>query len=252
MRVDLNSDLGESFGRWELGADSEILTLVTSANVACGMHAGDPCVMRRTVANAAENHVAVGAHPGYPDLQGFGRRHLSLSADEAYAYVLYQAGALAGMCRAQGVPLVHVKPHGALYNDAARDAQLARAIAEAVRDLDPALVLVGLPGSELERAASEQGLRFAAEFFCDRGYRADGSLVPRSEPGALVESEDEVVARTVRAATQHVVESVTGETVPARADTVCLHGDGAHAVAFARRVRSALEDAGVQVAPPVG
>lgn len=245
-RVDLNCDLGEGFGRWELG-EGDVMGSVTSVNVACGMHAGDPVVMRDTISRARTSRCAIGAHPGYPDLQGFGRRSMGLSADEVYCLVQYQVAALAGMCSAQGVRLSHVKPHGALYNTSARDEAAANAIAAAVRDLDKDLILVGLPGSEHERAAQAAGLAFAAEFFCDRGYRPDGSLVPRRQPGALVLEEDTAVRRTVRAVCDGLVEAVDGTVVTISADTLCLHGDGPHALSFARRIRAALEEAGVEV-----
>lgn len=247
VSVDLNCDLGESFGRYSLGLDDQVIPLVSSVNVACGMHAGDPLVMAATVRKAAEAGVAVGAHPGYPDLQGFGRRDMGLSPDEVYAFVLYQIGALAGFAHANGVLLHHVKPHGQLYNRAAKDDACARAIARAVRDFDPGLVLVGLANGALVRAGVELGLDVAQEFFADRGYTDEGLLVPRSEPGALVVDEDEAVARTVRAVTQGVVTGVSGHDVPVAAQTVCVHGDGPRAVAFARRLREGLLEAGVEI-----
>lgn len=247
--VDLNSDLGESFGRYRLGLDDQVIPLVSSVNIACGMHAGDPLVMDQTVRKAIEAGVALGAHPGYPDLQGFGRRDLNLSASEIYAYVLYQIGALSAFAQAYGCLLHHVKPHGQLYNRAAVDPVCAQAIARAVYAFDPALVLVGLANSELIRAAEAQGLGVAQEFFADRAYGDDGLLVPRSQPGALIEDEDLAVARTVRAVTQGVVETVTGSLVAIRADTLCIHGDGPRAVEFAMRLRTALEEAGIAIGP---
>lgn len=247
LRVDLNCDLGESFGRWNLGCDELVLPLVSSANVACGMHAGDPAVMRRTIGLAKAAGVSVGAHPGYPDLQGFGRRQMALSPEEAYAFVQYQVAALTGMCRAQGVRLAHVKPHGALYNAAARDEALARAVAAAVADLDPTLTLVALAGSVSARAGREAGLAVAEEFFADRGYRADGTLVPRGARGDLVRDEREAAARVERAVRQGVVTATDGTEVPVRCDTVCIHGDGPAALAFARGVRARLEAAGVVI-----
>lgn len=251
-RVDLNCDLGESFGRYTLGLDEQVIPLVTSVNVACGMHAGDPCVMRRTVELAARAGVAVGAHPGYPDLQGFGRRDMGLSPEEVYAYVLYQVGALAGFADAAGVRLHHVKPHGQLYNRAAADPATADAVARAVRDFDASLVLVGLSGSELVRAGRDLGLPTAEEFFVDRNYTDAGALVPRSRPDALLTDEDAAVERVVQAVTCGTIASVTGAPVRVGADTLCVHGDGPHALAFARRVRDALERAGVLVAPVGG
>lgn len=247
--VDVNCDLGESFGRYELGADEQVVPLVSSVNVACGMHAGDPCTMRRTVALAAGCRVAVGAHPGYPDLQGFGRRDMGLSPDEVYAYVLYQTSALAGFARAAGVRLHHVKPHGQLYNRAAADPAVADAVAAAVRDLDAGLVLVGLAGSELVCAGRAAGLTVAEEFFVDRGYTPAGTLVRRGEPGASVRDEQTAVARAVCAVTEGLVEAVDGSLVPVAADTLCVHGDGPAALAFAARLRAALNEAGIVVRP---
>lgn len=242
MHVDLNADLGE-------GApdDAELLSLVTSANIACGGHAGDARLMQATVRAALARGVAVGAHPSYADREHFGRRELQLSPDDVRAEVLYQVGALDALVRAAGGRLHHVKPHGALYNQAARDPVPADAIAQAVRAIDPGLALYGLAGSELLRAAERAGLRSVAEVFADRGYQADGSLVPRSQPGALIEDTGEAVARTLRMVREGVVQAVTGETVPLRAQTVCLHGDGPHALAFARALREALTEAGVQL-----
>ncbi|MFG6464674.1 5-oxoprolinase subunit PxpA [Roseateles sp. DXS20W] len=244
MHVDLNADLGE-------GApdDADLLALVSSANIACGWHAGDARLMQRTVAAALDRGVAIGAHPSYPDREHFGRREMALSPDDVRADVTYQIGALAALVRAQGGALHHVKPHGALYNQAARDPALADAIAAAVLDVDPSLALYGLAGSELLRAAERAGLRAVAEVFADRGYRADGSLVPRGQPGALVDDVDEAVARTLRMVRDGSVQAVTGETVRLRADTLCLHGDGPHALAFARAIHAALTAAGVQLRP---
>jgi UPF0271 protein len=249
LRMDLNCDMGESFGAWPLGQDDLLMEHITSANVACGFHAGDPGVMERTVRLAAARGVALGAHPGLPDLQGFGRRALDVTPSEAYALVLYQIGALAAFAQACGTRLVHVKPHGALYNMAAQDPALAVAIAKAARDFDPRLRLVGLSGSELLRAGENLGLPVASEVFADRSYEADGSLTPRSLPGALVTDADEAVARVLRMAREGVVRTRQGLDIPLKADTLCLHGDQPGAAAFARRIRLALEAAGVMVAP---
>ena len=248
-RVDLNCDLGESFGRYTLGLDSEVIPLVSSCNIACGMHAGDPVVMRRTVRMAREAHVALGAHPGYPDLQGFGRRDLALSPDEAYAYVLYQIGALAAFCTAEGARLAHVKPHGQLYNRAAVDAELAAAVAQAVYDFDPALVLVGLANGKLIEAGRAVGLATAQEFFTDRNYTDEGVLVSRRDAQALITDEEFAVARVVRVVKEGTIESVTGKTIAIQADTICVHGDNAHALAFVRRIRDALAAEGIEVRP---
>jgi UPF0271 protein len=248
--VDLNADLGESFGAWQMGADAELLPLISSANVACGFHAGDPRVMARIVALAKRHGVRVGAHPGYPDLVGFGRRAMACTPDEITADLLYQIGALAAFCRAEGVPLHHVKPHGALYNQAAVDEAVAAAVAEAVRRFDPGLILYALPGSALQRAGEERGLTVHCEVFADRGYRADGTLVPRSAPGALLSNEEAAEEQVVMMVLHGKVRAVTGELVPVWADTICLHGDGPHAVAFARRIRARLEADGVRIGAP--
>lgn len=246
--VDLNSDLGESFGRYSLGLDSQVIPLVTSVNIACGMHAGDPCVMRHTVAAAAAG-ASIGAHPGYPDLQGFGRRDMALSPDEAYAFVLYQISALAGFCKAEGTTLAHVKPHGQLYNKAAKDEALAQAIAAAVHDFDPSLVLVGLAGGKLIDAGRAAGLTVAQEFFADRNYMPDGTLVPRRQENAVIADEEFAVARVVRAVQEGCIEAVDGTTIEVACDTICIHGDNAHALEFAKKIRAALIKANVELKP---
>jgi UPF0271 protein len=249
MHIDLNCDMGESFGRYTLGDDAAMLDVVTSANVACGLHAGDPTVMQVTVALAAQKGVAVGAHPGYPDLQGFGRRVMALAPAEIEATVLYQIGALAGFARAVSVSLVHVKPHGSLYNVAARDRTVAEAIVRAVVAFDPHLIVVTLPDSALARAAQMAGLRVACEGFADRAYREDGSLVPRSEPGAVIHDPALATARAIRMVMREEVEAITGKVVPLHIDTLCIHGDTPGAVAIAASLRSALEVEDVVVAP---
>ena len=242
MHVDLNADLGE-------GApdDAELLALVSSANIACGWHAGDARLMQATVAAALERGVAIGAHPSYPDRENFGRSEMQLTPEQVRADVIYQVGALDALVRAAGGRLHHVKPHGALYNQAARDPALADSIAAAVLDINPSLAIYGLAGGELLKAAERAGLRAVAEVFADRGYRADGSLVPRNQPGALIHDTNEAVARTVRMVSEGVVQAVTGEIVPLQAQTICLHGDGPHAIAFARAIHQALNQAGVQL-----
>ncbi len=249
MPMDVNCDMGESFGAWSLGEDEAVLAQVTSANVACGFHAGDPLVMERTVRLARERGVAVGAHPGYPDLAGFGRRYLETAPGEVRGYVLYQLGALSAFCRAQGVALQHLKPHGALYNAAARDERLAGEIADAVLAFDSGLVLVALAGSVAERVATARGCRVAAEAFPDRAYRADGSLAPRSLPGAVIHDPDAVAERVATLATTGRLTTIDGAELELRADTLCIHGDTPGAAERARRVRSALVAAGVTVAP---
>lgn len=245
--IDLNCDLGESFGVHVVGQDEAILPLISSASIACGFHAGDPLIMQRTVSLCRQHHVSVGAHPGFPDLQGFGRRDMTMNPKEIYALVLYQLGALSGFAQACGTPLRHVKPHGALYNMAARDAKLSRAIACAVRDFDDRLVLFGLSQSELVRAGREQGLAVAHEVFADRRYEADGTLTPRSEPEAVLDSPEECAAQVLMIVEQGLVRSRTGELAQVVADTICLHGDRPEAAAFARAVRQALDGAGVSV-----
>jgi UPF0271 protein len=247
--MDINSDVGESFGRYELGRDRELLGLVTSANIACGFHAGDPRVMDETVRMARIAGVAVGAHPGYPDLQGFGRRVLEMTPEEAEAMLIYQVGALAGFAKANGVELVHVKPHGALYNQAAKDRPLADAIARAVSRLSKSLVLVGLAGSLLLEAGRDSGLRVAAEAFPERGYNPDGSLMSRKLPGAIIHDPREAAGNAVRLATQGIrIQSPEGERI-LPVDTLCIHGDSPHAVAVAGAVNQALQDAGIRLAP---
>jgi UPF0271 protein len=241
--IDLNCDMGESFGAWTMGQDDAVLAHVTSANIACGFHAGDPSTMRRTVAAAVKHGVAIGAHPSLPDLAGFGRREMRVSPDETYAMTLYQIGALAAVARAAGAALHHVKPHGALYNMAAKDRALADAIANAVRDFDAALILVGLANSELPRAGEAAGLAVAHEAFADRRYETDGSLRARSKPGAVIDDVDGAVAQAVSIATRGEVGALR-----VRADTICVHGDRADAATFARRLRESIEAAGVRVA----
>ena len=247
-RIDLNADVGEGFGAWSMGADEALLEHVTSANVACGFHAGDPSVIERTVARAARAGVAIGAHPSYYDLRGFGRREMRVPADEVEADVVYQVGALMAFARAHGAPLTHVKPHGALYNQAAVDPELAQAIARGVARVDRALVMVGLAGSlAMREAALASGLRFAAEAFVDRAYDAQGRLVPRSRPGAVTSDPAAAAAAALRLVRDRTVVSIEGHHVAVEADTLCLHGDNPRALDLARAVRAALCGAGVSV-----
>ena len=245
--IDLNCDVGESFGARTRGADDELLRHVSSASVACGLHAGDPSVMRRTLRAALERGVAVGAHPGLPDLAGFGRRALDVTPEQAYELVLYQAGALLGFALAAGTRLAHVKPHGALYLMAARDRALADAIATAVRDLDHSLVLFGLAGSALVAAGDAAGLVTAPEGFADRNYLRDGSLVPRERADALVPDPAAAAERAVRMAAEGRVRPVDGADIALVPRTICIHGDAPGAAALARAVREALERAGIAV-----
>ena len=250
--IDLNCDLGESFGAWTMGDDDAVMPYISSANIACGYHAGDPGTMRRTVALARDANVAIGAHVSLPDLAGFGRREMRVSADEAYAMTLYQVGALAAFANAAGGRLAHVKPHGALYNMAARDATLADAIAHAVRAFDAALRLVGLAGSELPRAGERAGLAVAHEAFADRRYAADGSLVPRREADAVIHDVDAAVAQALALARGQAIGARGGTPLHVRADTICVHGDRADAGTFARRLHAALVEAGIVIASPAG
>lgn len=247
FRVDLNSDLGESFGRYTLGMDDKIIPLITSANVACGYHASDPVVMEKTIAMAKEAGIRVGAHPGFPDLMGFGRRNMNVSPAEAKAYTLYQLGALDGFCRAAGVKLQHVKPHGALYNMAAKDYKLAEAICEAIQSFDKNLIVLALSGGELARAAKDMGLRTALEVFADRGYEEDGTLVDRRKEGAMITDEQEAIDRVIRMVKEKKVTAVTGRDIPIQADSVCVHGDGVKALAFVEKIRAALQNEDIQI-----
>ncbi|WNC17427.1 5-oxoprolinase subunit PxpA [Brevibacillus brevis] len=243
--VDINCDMGESFGAYRLGNDEEILSYISSANIACGFHAGDPATMRKTVRMALEKGVAIGAHPGLPDLVGFGRRNMDIDPQEAYDIVVYQVGALQAFVKAEGGSMQHVKPHGALYNMAATRPALAEAIAEAIYKVNPSLILYGLAGSELTRAGARIGLRTAHEVFADRTYQEDGTLTPRSQPDAMITEQSQSLAQVIRMVTEGRVLSLQGVDVPIQADTVCIHGDGAHALEFARSIHAAFEGAGI-------
>ena len=239
--------MGESFGPWKMGADEDVMRNITSANVACGAHAGDPRVMRRTVQLARENHVAVGAHPGYADLQGFGRREMQADPVETEDAVIAQIGALAAIARAEGVALQHVKAHGALYNQAARDRALADALARAIKAFDPSLIMFGLPNSPMIEAGQAAGLRVAAEGFADRAYQPDGSLMPRSKPGAVIHDPAAVVERAVRMVRDGVVLTPDGHEISLKVDTICVHGDTPGAAELTRRIHSGLQAAGIKV-----
>ena len=248
MVIDLNSDMGESYGAYTIGADDEILRWVTSANVACGRHGGDPSVMRRTVERAKALGVAVGAHPSYPDLLGFGRRVMQITRQEARDYMLYQIGALRAFAEALGLTLQHVKPHGAIYNVAVKDRELSLGIAEGIADAGGNLILVGLPGSELLRAGQEVGVRVAREAFGDRAYNEDGTLVSRKLPGSLI-TDPGAVAERVLGFSRGMVTAISGKEIRIQADTICLHGDTPGAGAIARRVRERLEASGIKPRP---
>jgi UPF0271 protein len=249
LAIDLNCDMGESFGAYKIGEDEKIIDYITSANIACGFHAGDPLVMEKTVALAAAHGVAVGAHPGFPDLLGYGRRGLETFPGEVRNYILYQVGALAAFCRAKGVALQHIKPHGALYNQAARDERVAREVIEAVQAYDPELVLVVLSGSQLAEMAQAEGLQVAREVFPDRAYLDDGRLASRSLSGAVIHDPEQVRQRVVKLIQTGKVISIKGREVALKADTLCIHGDTPGAWKLAATIREALEEAGIAVRP---
>ncbi|WP_310460898.1 5-oxoprolinase subunit PxpA [Sphaerotilus sp.] len=247
--INLNADLGESFGAWSMGDDTAMLDVVASANIACGFHAGDPLVMRQTVRAALARGVSLGAHPSFPDLQGFGRRRMDLSPQELEAVLVYQIGALQGLAAAEGGRVTHVKPHGALSNMACADAVLAEGVARAVRAVDRALILLAPAHSELAKAGERTGLRVALEVFADRAYQDDGQLVPRQQPGAVVHGADACWQHVRRMLDAQALVSVNGRHLPTAIDSVCVHGDGADAVATARAIRAGLAEAGIAVVP---
>ena len=247
LRIDLNSDMGESFGAWKMGNDEAVLPFVTSANIACGFHGGDPATMRKTVAAALRHGVALGAHPGLPDLQGFGRRNMAITDQEAYDMMVVQIGALAAVAASQGAELRHVKAHGQLYNMAVKDEGLSRALAQAVHDVDSDLVFFGLAGSTMLPIAEKIGLNVASEVFGDRHYMPDGTLCPRNHPAAMIEDVSESIRQVLQMVKQGTVTAMDGTLVRVRADTLCIHGDQPGAAAFARAIRDALVAEGVHV-----
>ncbi|OLP65616.1 hypothetical protein BACPU_12340 [Bacillus pumilus] len=247
FQIDINCDLGESFGQYTIGADEHILEYVTSANIACGFHAGDPTVMRKTVRMAMDKGVQIGAHPGLQDLVGFGRRPMAISSEEAYDLVIYQIGALSAFLKAEGGTMQHVKPHGALYNMAAKNTELSESIAKAVYDVDPNLVLYGLSGSELALAGEKIGLQVAHEVFSDRTYQHDGTLTSRREPHALIEKDERAVQQVIRLVKEGKVQTIQGKDIQLKADTVCIHGDGSHALQFAKTITSKLKEAKIHI-----
>jgi len=247
--IDLNCDLGEGFGAYTLGDDAALMRVVSSANVACGFHAGDPRTMRRGVEMARAAGVAVGAHPGFPDRVGFGRRELGATAEEMTTDVLYQIGALAAFCAAEGLALQHVKPHGALYNLAARDRHVADAVVAAIARFDPTLILFAPPGSAMVQAASEHNLRVAREIFADRAVEPDGRLVARGAPGAVITESEAVIARTLRMIRTGRVTAINGQEIELTGETICVHGDTPDAVAILGSLRAALEAEGIGVRP---
>ncbi|MBX7171914.1 MAG: LamB/YcsF family protein [Pyrinomonadaceae bacterium] len=247
--IDLNCDMGESFGAWRMGNDAELMNYVSSINVACGFHAGDAQTMRETVQLAIKKGVAIGAHPSFPDLQGFGRRHMSLSPQEIFDVVLYQVSALKGICEAFGTKLHHVKPHGALYNLAAKDEAVAGAVAEAVRKIDSKLILFGLAGSSSISEAEKVGLKTASEVFADRTYQPDGSLTPRTQADALIDSTEKSISQVLQMISDKTVTATNGEQIPIAAETICIHGDGTHAVKFAKIINQRLTENGIKILP---
>lgn len=247
MKIDINSDLGESFGSFKMGNDAEVMKYITSANIACGFHAGDPIVMEKTIKLALENNVAIGAHPGYPDLMGFGRRKMNLSVEEVKAYVFYQVGALKAMAEALGGKLQHVKAHGALYNEAAVNESVAKAIAEAVLQLDSEIIFVGLAHSVMLEIAKKLGLQTASEVFADRAYTASGTLVPRSEPNAVIHDSEVCNQRVLQMIHNQTVRTIDGSEIHIKADTICIHGDNPAALELASSLRNHLEKNSIEI-----
>lgn len=247
MKIDLNCDLGEAFGNYSFGGDIDIIPLITSANVACGFHAGDWNVMHETVKLAKESNIGIGAHPGLPDLQGFGRRNMDISPDEIYNIVTYQLGALNSFCQIHDTRINHVKPHGALYQMGARDKDIAHAIAQAVYDFDPELIYVGLSNTLLISEAEKVGLTAASEVFADRRYEEDGQLVSRKEPDAVLTDKDEAINQVLKMVKDQQVVTKTGKVIDLKADTICVHGDGANALEFVRNIRETLNKEGVSI-----
>ena len=249
-RIDINCDMGESYGAWKMGDDAAVMPYITSANIACGFHGGDPATIRQTVRLAVDHGVAVGAHPSLPDLQGFGRRAMKITPQDMYDLVVYQAGAVEAFARAAGARLHHVKCHGALYNMAANDEALSEAMARAVRDLGGNSMLYALSNSLTMHIAKKQGLQVAGEVFADRGYSDDGTLAPRDRPGGMVEDASQAVERALAMVEKGYVTALSGKPIPVCADTLCLHGDQPGAVAFAKAIRNAFAEHGITVATP--
>ena len=247
ISIDLNADIGESFGNYTIGNDSKLLNYITSANIACGFHAGDPVVIRKTVLESLKKGVAIGAHPGYPDKQGFGRRSMKLSRTELYDFVLYQVGALNAIVKAEGGKMQHVKAHGALYNDASKNPESAMAITEAIYNIDPGLLIFCQPGSAFETAAKNRGIAFKAEGFADRAYDDDGSLVSRSHDGAMITSSSKCVERVLKMVLEKSITSINGKELVIKVDTICLHGDNEHALTFARLLKESLINNSIRI-----
>ena len=247
LRVDLNCDLGESFGNYKLGLDEEVIKFISSANVACGFHASDPLVMAKTVKITKEAGVAVGAHPGYPDLVGFGRRNMNVLPAELKAMVQYQIGALKAFCDSNKIKMQHVKPHGAMYNMAAKDEKLAIAIAEGIAEVDDSLILLGLSGSEMLKAAEKIGLKSKKEVFADRAYEEDGTLVSRTKPNSMITDENLAIERVLQMIKKGSVKAVTGKEISIEADSICVHGDSPKALDFVKKIRTALGAEGIEL-----
>ncbi|WP_226668542.1 LamB/YcsF family protein [Metabacillus litoralis] len=247
LQVDLNCDMGESFGAYTIGSDEEIISSITSANIACGFHAGDPTTMRKTVRLSLDHSVSIGAHPGFDDLSGFGRRNMTLSVEEVYDLVTYQIGALNGFVISEGGVLHHVKPHGALYNSAAVNKEMAESIARAVYKVNPELILYGLSGSELITAGKKHGLRTASEVFADRTYQVDGTLTPRTKENALIKNKDDAVKQVLNMVKKQKVTTTSGIEIPITANTICIHGDGENAAKFAKKIHYALHEHEISV-----
>ena len=248
-KIDLNCDLGESFGNYKIESDEKIIPLISSANVACGYHAGDPLVMKKTVELVKKNKISIGAHPGFPDLMGFGRREMKVSYDEVKSYVLYQLGALDAFNRAQGLKMQHVKPHGALYNMAAKNRNISKAICEAISEFNPNLILLGLSGSETLDMAKKVGLRYASEVFADRAYEEDGSLVSRDKEGSMIYDENEAISRVIRMIKEKKIKTITVKDIDIKVDSICVHWDGKKALLFVEKIRKSLEDEKICIKP---
>ncbi|GAK59147.1 UPF0271 protein PH0986 [Candidatus Vecturithrix granuli] len=249
MKIDINCDMGESFGRYQLGLDAEIMPFISSANIACGFHAGDPSVMHKTVQMAVEHGVGVGAHPGFPDLVGFGRRNLNMLTDELRDAIIYQVGALMGFTQMLGANIQHVKPHGAMYNMAAENESMAKTIIETLLKLNDQLILFGLSGSKILSIARKSGLRVACEVFADRAYNEDGSLVSRQQPGSVITDSSEVANRILKMVKERKVTAITGLEIDLELDTICVHGDTAGAVDHVKHIVHVLKQEGIEIAP---
>lgn len=246
-KVDLNCDLGESFGNYKIGCDDEVIPFISSANIACGFHASDPAVMDKTVKMAKRCGISVGAHPGFPDLMGFGRRKMDITPHEAKVMLQYQIGALDAFCKAHNIKMSHVKPHGALYNMAGKDIELSLAICEGIKSVNPNLILLGLSGSKMIEAAKMTGIKYASEVFADRAYNDDGSLVDRKKNGAVITDEDEAIKRVIQMVKEGRVKSINGNDIKIEAQSICIHGDNIKALEFAKKIRHSLEYENIEI-----